>query len=238
MSRNGYSVYVGKCLLPVAPQKIEVRTENGSRTVSLIDGSEISILGRAKLKSIELSFIIPQVKYPFAVYSGGFKGAEYFLDYFNSLNASGKPFQFIVSRSMPYGKPLYSENIKVFLDRLTVSEAAAEGFDIGVRLRLKEYAEGGIKTLNINIDSGTRCTVSSDRCPSSTRDKPIAIGSTVIVNGRLHGSSYGDAPGQMRNNYRAKVNFINLKGSHPYHVTTLSGGWLGWVKGKELTVEG
>ncbi|MDE7060884.1 MAG: hydrolase, partial [Lachnospiraceae bacterium] len=51
----------------------------------------------------------------------------------------------------------------------------------------------------------------------------------VLVNGRLHRDSYGNGPGQTKNNYRGKINFINQKGSHPYHVTTPTGGWLGWV---------
>ena len=64
---------------------------------------------------------------------------------------------------------------------------------------------------------------------NSSNSNKIGIGSDVIVNGRLHRDSYGSGPGQMRTNYRGKVNFINMKGSHPYHVTQPDGGWLGWV---------
>lgn len=229
MSKGGYSVYIGKCLLPVSPQKIEVRTAGGNRTVRLIDGGEVSILGRAGLSDIELSCIIPQVRYPFAVYSGGFKEAKYFTDYFKELNDSGKPFQFIVVRCLPDGRPLSYENIKVSMEGLTVSEQAAEGFDIAVRLRLKQYREKGVKVLNTRLGGGIGEISSLSRCPSSTLGKPVLIGSEVVVNGRLYGSSYGDAPGQMRSNYRGKVNFINLKGSHPYHIAAPNGGWLGWV---------
>ena len=45
----------------------------------------------------------------------------------------------------------------------------------------------------------------------------------------MYRDSYGNGPGQMRSTYRGKINFINMSGSHPYHVTTPSGGWLGWV---------
>lgn len=235
MSKGGYSVYIGKCLLPVSPQKIEVRTDGGNRVVSLIDGDEVSILGKAGLSDIELSCIIPQVRYPFAVYSGGFKSAKYFLDYFKELNGSEKPFQFIVVRCMPDGRLLSAENIKVSMEGLSISEQAAEGLDIAVRLRLKQYREKGVKVLNTRLGSGIGGIASTSRCPSSTQSKPVLIGSEVIVNGRLYGSSYGDAPGQMRSNYRGRVNFINLKGSHPYHIATLSGGWLGWV-GKECVM--
>ena len=229
MSKGGYSVYIGKCLLPVSPQKIIVRTDGGNRTVSLIDGNEVSVLGSARLSNIELSFIIPQVRYPFAVYTDGFKGANFFVDYFKQLNESKNPFHFIVIRCMPDGRPLFSENIKVSMESLDIYEQASEGFDLEVRVRLKQYRCGGPKTLTTRLGSGISGLVSDSRSPSTTQDKPILIGSEVIVNGRLHGSSYGDAPGQMRNNYRGKVNFINLKGSHPYHIATMDGGWLGWV---------
>lgn len=228
MSKGGYSVYLGKCLLPVSPKKIDVRTDGGNKTINLIDGNEVSILGSARLSDIELNFIIPQVRYPFAVYTGGFKGAKYFLDYFKGLNTAKSPFQFIVVRSMPDGRPLFSENIKVSMESLSVFEQAANGFDFDVKIKLKQYRGRGLKTFDARF-SGQAGVVSESRCPSSTQDMPILIGSEVIVNGRLHGSSYGDAPGQMRSNFRGKVNFINLKGSHPYHIADMNGGWLGWV---------
>lgn len=229
MSKGGYSVYLGKCLLPVSPKKIDVRTDGGNRTVNLIDGNEVSILGSARLSDIELNFIVPQVRYPFAVYTGGFKGAKYFLDYFKGLNMAKSPFQFIVVRSMPDGKPLFSENIKVSMESLNVSEQAANGFDFDVKIKLKQYRKKGLKTFNTQFGSDAGGIVCETRCPSSTQNMPVLIGSEVIVNGRLHGSSYGDAPGQMRSNLRGKVNFINLKGSHPYHIADMNGGWLGWV---------
>ncbi len=64
------------------------------------------------------------------------------------------------------------------------------------------------------------------------RPKPpqkIGIGSTVIVNGRLHRDSYGSGPGQTESNATRKVNFMAKGRKCPYHVTTLDGGWRGWV---------
>jgi hypothetical protein len=63
----------------------------------------------------------------------------------------------------------------------------------------------------------------------------ITIGSIVILNGRVHRNSYGAKPGKSFTNYKCKVNLINKKGSHPYHVTTMSGGHLGWVTKESVT---
>lgn len=231
MSRNGYDFYLKDCLLPVAPEKLQITVNNANDTLTLINEGEINILKAPGLTDIEFECCIPQVKYPFARYKSGFKGASYFLSFFESLKTGRKPFQFIVSRTMPNGKVLFSTNIKVSMEDYKITEQAKDGFDLTVKIKLKQYRDFGTKTVKIKLGGSSAAASAQNTRPASTvqSSTPVCIGSEVIVNGRLHGSSYGDAPGQMRSNYRGKVNFINLKGSHPYHITTPEGGWLGWV---------
>lgn len=228
MSKNGYDFYLKDCLLPVAPDKLQVKVNNANDTLTLINEGEINILKTPGLTDIEFECRIPQVKYPFAVYKSGFKEASYFLSFFEGLKTGRKPFQFIVSRTMPSGRVLFSTNMKVSMEDYRITEQAKDGFDLTVKIQLKQYRDYGTK--NVRIKSDGNASVQGSRADSTVQaSKSVCIGSEVIVNGRLHGSSYGDAPGQTRSNYRGKVNFINLKGSHPYHVTTPDGGWLGWV---------
>ena len=231
MSRNGYDFYLKDCLLPIAPEKLQIKINNANDTLTLINEGEINILKTPELTDIEFDCCIPQVKYPFANYRSGFKGASYFLSFFEELKTGKKPFQFIVSRTMPNGKVLFSTNIKVSMEDYKITEQAKDGFDLTVKIKLKQYRDFGTKTVKIKLNNGsTTATEQNTRSASTVQPSPpICIGSEVIVNGRLHGNSYGDAPGQTRSNYRGKVNFINLQGSHPYHVTTPEGGWLGWV---------
>lgn len=229
--KNGYDFYLDKCLLPIAPEKLRIKINSANKTMTLMNEGEINILKTPQLSDIEFECRIPQIQYPFAVYKSGFKGAAYFLNIFEQLKVEKKPFQFIVSRTMPSGKVLFSTNIKVSLEDYEITEQAKDGFDLTVKIKLKQYRDYGTKTVNIKIAESTAKATSQNQRAASTvqSSKPIGIGSEVIVNGRLHGTSYGDAPGQTRTNYRGKINFINLKGTHPYHVTTPSGGWLGWV---------
>lgn len=228
MSKNGYDFYLKDCLLPIAPDKLQIKVNNANDTLTLINEGEINILKTPELTDIEFECRIPQVKYPFAVYKSGFKGAPYFLSFFEGLKTGKKPFQFIVSRAMPNGKVLFSTNMKVSMEDYKITEQAKDGFDLTVKIKLKQYRDYGTK--NVKIKSNGNAVVNGTRAASTVcSSNPITVGSDVIVNGRLYGSSYGDAPGQTRSNYRGKVNFINLKGSHPYHVTTPEGGWLGWV---------
>lgn len=234
MPKSGYDFYLDKCLLPIAPEKLQIKINNANKTITLIDEGEINILKTAELTDVEFECMIPQFQYPFASYSSGFKSAAYFLDCLEKLKTEKKPFQFIVSRATPGGKVLFSTNIKVSMENYTITEQAKDGFDLRVKIKMKQYREYGTKTVEVK-STGTAAATAT-RADSSTQDKPVTIGCDVIVNGRLHGTSYGDAPGQMRTNYRGKINFINLQGTHPYHVTTPEGGWLGWVTAESVKV--
>ena len=130
-----YSFYLKQCLLPVAPKKLKLTINNNNATYILIDEGQINILKQAKLTDIEFECEIPQTPYPFAVYSGGFRGAAYFLDYFEKLKTERKPFQFIVSRTTPGGRVLFSTNLKVSMEIYEVTEAAENGFDLTVKIK-------------------------------------------------------------------------------------------------------
>ncbi|MCM1299572.1 MAG: hydrolase [Firmicutes bacterium] len=221
MSNKGYDCYLDKCLLPVAPKQLQISGSSGNRTVSLINGEQINILKKGELSQIDFTCLIPQVSYPFGK---EFRGGGYYLDYFESLRKSGRPFQFIVYRETPGGKRLFNSNITVSLEDYEAVEEAENGFDITVKITLKQYWYRSTAVLAVNGG------VKEQRADSTVQaEKPVTIGCSAIVNGRLYGTSYGDAPGQTRTNYRGKINFINLKGSHPYHVTTPEGLWQGWV---------
>lgn len=226
----GYDFYLDKCLLPVAPSKLSLKINNANKTLTLINEGEINILKKAELTDIEFECEIPQQKYPYAVYKSGFLGASYFLGHFEQLKTGRKPFQFIVCRQTPDGKKLFNTNLKVSMEDYKITEDAKEGVDLKVKIKLKQYREYGTKIVNITLASSKpTASIQQSRPDSTAQQEPIGIGSEVIVNGRLHRDSYGNGPGQTRTNYRGKVNFINMKGSHPYHVTTPSGDWLGWV---------
>jgi len=229
MVKSGYHFYLKKCLLPVPPAKLQIKIKNTNDTITLINEGEINLLKAAGLTEIEFECSIPQSKYPYAVYRVGFQDAAFFLNYFEKLKRDKIPFQFIVSRERPNGKRLIHTNIKVSLEEYTITEQVEEGFDLTVKIKLKQYREYGTKIVTQNKET-KKASVKKKRAESNVREtKPIIIGSDVIINGRLHRDSNGNGPGQTRTNYRGKVNFINKKGSCPYHVTTPSGGWLGWV---------
>lgn len=146
-----YYFYLDKILLPIAPEKLQLKIGNNNKTLTLINEGEINILKKAKLTEIDFDVLLPNVKYPFATYNDTFYNASYFLENIEKLKTSEKPFQFIVSRKMPSGKILFDTNIKVSLEDYTISEEAEEGFDVKVTIKLKQYKDYSTKTVQITI---------------------------------------------------------------------------------------
>ena len=183
MAQNGYDFYLNKCLLPVAPPKLSVKINNANETVTLINEGEINILKKAELTEIEFECRIPQEKYPFAVYKSGFKGADYFLDYFESLKTSKKPFQFIVCRKRPTGKRLFDTNIKVSMEDYKITEDAKNGFDVLVKIKLKQWRDYGTKTVNISFNmEKPKASVEPQR-EATTSPAPATAQTYTVVKG-------------------------------------------------------
>ena len=225
-----YSIYLDKVLLPIAPKSIKIGFSSQNKTLNLINHGEINMLKDPGLLDIEFDAMLPNTKYPFSIYKDGFESADKFIDKINKLKTDKKPFQFIVTRTRPDGTPLFNTNIKVSLEECEINEDAEEGFDVILSIKLKQYKPYSTKKIKIekskDEDNKQEAKVEEER---EADESKIMIGSDVIVNGRLHRDSYGKGPGQTRTNYKGKVNLINEKGSHPYHVTTPEGSHLGWV---------
>lgn len=223
-----YQVYLGTMLLPVTPSKIQTKINSNNATATLINDGEISLLKKAGLTTVSFDMLLPNVEYPFAVYKNGFVRAQTFLDQLENLKGEGTTFYFKVARALPQGTTLHATEMLVSLEDYTIQDDASQGFDIVVSVNLKQYRDVATKTIDLSTasDGTTTATITETRTSDPAQ---IGIGSTVVVTGTLYGDSYGNNPGTSKTNYTGLVNFINLAGSHPYHITTPSGGWLGWV---------
>jgi hypothetical protein len=183
MASSAYDVYLKDCLLPITPEKIDMKVNNANKTVTLINEGEINILKKADLTDIDFECCIPQVKYPFAVYKSGFKDASYFLDYFEELKTSKKPFQFIVCRKLPNGKKLFNTNIKVSMEDYKITENAKDGFDLTVKISLKQWRDYGTKTVNITIASSKPQAAVQQTRETTTSPAPASAQTYTVVSG-------------------------------------------------------
>lgn len=173
-----YQFYMGKMLCPIAPSKMQLKIKGQNKLLTLINEGEINILKNAGLTEISFDLILPNTKYPFATYKSGFQNAKYFLDEIESMKTSKKPFQFIVTRTLPNGKLLFDTNMKVGLENYTITEDSKNGFDVSVSIKLKQYKEHGTKTCNISFENNkvsTQPKRSTESSPAPTKNKTYKV---------------------------------------------------------------
>ena len=176
-----YSFYLGNLLLPVSPSELKVRIGSKNESIVLMNGDEINILKKPKLKTIEFMALIPRVEYPFASYNNGFQDVDFYLEELKKLKNEMKSFSFIVNRYLPNGDVLHQDTLLVSLEEYEVIESAENGFDVMVSISLKEYREYGIKIGNIDEDSSEKKITIEKKRSSDNSPEPKKTGKTYEV---------------------------------------------------------
>jgi LysM repeat protein len=146
-----YYFYLGNVLLPIPPSKLELKISNNNKTYDLINYSQINVLKNPGLSSLEFEVVLPNTKYPFAMYKNNFQNAKYYLGVLENLKVNRSAFQFIVIRKFPNGKDIFNTNIKVALEEYTITDTTEEGFDTKVKIKLKQYKEYSTKKVQVTI---------------------------------------------------------------------------------------
>lgn len=142
-----YKLYMAGTLMPITPSKVTVKINNQNKTMTLINGEEINILKAAGLSDVSFELVLPQVSYPFS--NGGAQSAAYYLSLFERLKVSKTPFQFILNRQKPGGGMFHYTNLTVGLETYEITDDAGEGFDMKVKINLKQYRAYGTKTVTV-----------------------------------------------------------------------------------------
>ena len=225
--------------LPVNPEKVEVKFSGNNSTTEIIQLGEINLLKDRKLAEISFSSFFPQDDwFPAIRTRGQFKRPDFYKSFFEGIQEDKKPCRLIITG--------LNITMKTSVENFSYYHQGGDHEDAYYSLDFKEYRDYHIT--QIPIDPSLKRPTAPAKSPTAPAKSPtapaksstpqpakpatpaqITKGCDVILNGRVHYDSYGSKPGKTFSNYKGKVNFINMKGSHPYHVTTPSGGWLGWV---------
>lgn len=88
------------------------------------------------------------------------------------------PFQFIVSRKIDNGKVLYYTNMKVTIEEYEIFEEVKEGFDVKVKIKLKQYKEYSTKIMQIVIKQDKPTITQTEIC-RTIETKPTIQNYTV-----------------------------------------------------------
>lgn len=213
--------------IPVNPETFNVKTSGNNDTMEIINLGEIVIPKKKKLSSISWECFFPYESWHPAVRtSGDFRSAKFYLDFIDKIRDDCKPCRLIVT-GIGYDE-------EVVVETFDYNHQAGDHEDTYYSITLKQFRPNGVSIIsksavNKQLKAPSSVGAVSPQAKINPTPKAITIGCDVIINGRVHSDSYGAKPGKTFTNYKGKVNLINKKGSHPYHVTTPSGGWLGWV---------
>lgn len=196
-----YLFYMEKLPLPVAPSKIQFKTKGNNKTINLINDGEVNQIKKSGLTEITFECLLPQLQiYPFAYYKDKkFISAIRFLEYFETLKNSKKPFRFKIIRKKPNENPRKAQslfntgtddtgkynkdtNFYVTLESYTITEDAKNGFDISVSITLKEYREYGTKKFVKIKKSGKAKVVTKSTKKKRTikKDYKVKKGDTLL----------------------------------------------------------
>lgn len=178
-----YSFLFDDLLFPIPPSKLDMKIKNNNTTITLINEGEVNLLKKAGLTEVSFEVLLPNVKYPFAVYPDGFQPATFYLDKLEKLKIEKKPFHFIVSRLKPSGDLLFDNDIKVSLEEYTIKESAEQGFDVVVSIQLKQYREYGTKVVEIKKPTAKSKPVAKTTKQRSTTNAPPPPKSHKVVKG-------------------------------------------------------
>lgn len=176
-----YEFYFDKVLLPVTPEKLTMKIGGANKTYTLMNDGEISVLKSPKLTDIEFDLLLPNNQYPFAVYpTSKFVPAVYYLDLLKGFKQDKTPFQFKITRMFPNGTAIFDTDMKVSLESYTIKEAADNGFDVVVSVKLKQYRDYGTKTCDIKLDTEKpKASVKNTR--AVTNNAPTTAGKEKVV---------------------------------------------------------
>lgn len=162
-----YNFFVDGVQFPVAPAELSTKINGRNETIVLMNEGEVNIIKKTGLTDIEFEVLLPNVKYPFSVYPNGFQPATYYLEKLEKLKVDDKPFQFIVNRMMPNGNLLFDTNMTVALEEYEILESAENGFDVNVRIKLKQYKAYGNK--KINLKATTKASNKTSTAKTTTK---------------------------------------------------------------------
>ena len=230
---------------PVNPEKVTVSCKGNNSTSEIIKLGQINLLKDRKLKEISFKSFFPYGPdnvhtsswFPAIRTLGEFQQPDFYKSFFEGIMNDKKPCRLVITG--------LNITLKCSIESFEYYHQAGDHEDAYYSLSLKEYRDYTITEIGVDssllrgvsaLNASSANSNASSALVNSVTPTEITVGCDVILNGTVHRDSYGSKPGKTFKNYKGKVNLINKKGSHPYHITTPSGGWLGWVTAESVVL--
>lgn len=138
-----YQFWLGALLLPVTPEKVVISCGSKNSVYTCVNGDEIVFPKSGKLKTIKFKALLPNMEYPFARYSSGYREAEYFKTAVENMKKSLKSFRFVITREISLGRVLNYTDMEAVIEDYSFTESAENGYDLIMDITLREYRAFG-----------------------------------------------------------------------------------------------
>lgn len=215
---------------PMTPESFNVQKDAGNETIKVHELGEINRLSVAGgLETVSMKLRLPRdLRVRQTYFSAktlawkGKDGGERYYQFLDHIYKKKKVMRVVLTGTMFNGE--YT------IESLDVG-TAADASEYVVNMELKAYRN--YAPLIMKKVAKKKLV---KKKPRPRPAKKLGAGSKVIVNGRLHYSSWGDGPGLTERNAVRVITHVSPGKPCPYHIGVLGGSvtkpytWRGWVK--------
>lgn len=242
MSANNFGLFFtrdGQVIrLPVNPEKLPVARDNDNGEYNVLGIGPIMVPRIPKQRVVTISSFFPGRAFSGVLTPNEFQTPEFYIRFFESAMQDRAPILYTPVRYYENGEPFMTGDtgFQVLVTSFHTEERGGETGDFYYDLELTEYRDYSPQTIQIQQQSAAETVVTTQPAREIPQGQ-IVVGAVCIANGPYYYSSYGDEPHGNGNGRRAVVSRIVDAGrAYPIHITTESGGALGWVKKESLQV--
>lgn len=214
--------------LPVNPSELEVQYGSNNKTEEIVKLGDVSILKSGALKELEIQSFFPATKNaPYVLTKGKFKTPQFYISFFEKIKREAKPCRFIVTDT--------KINFMVSIEDFSYKREAGTN-DIEYTLNVKQYREYTAKLVKEKKKTSNENNKKTVKTGIERAKTGFAVGDTVVVNGKYTADSYGGGNYGTFKNFTGKISKVVQDKRRPrrYHITTLNGGWRGWVTASQM----
>ena len=237
MSVNNFGLFFTRdstvVRLPVNPEKLPVVRESDNGEYNVLGIGPIMQARTPKLKVVTISSYFPGRVSSGILTSGSFQPPEFYIQFFESAFNDKAVILYTPVRYYENGEPFFTGDpgFQCLVTSFKTEERGGETGDFYYDLEITEWRDYTPQTVQVQqaATAGTPAVVTTE--PS--RDIPageITVGTVCIANGRYFYTSYGDEPHGNANGRTVLVSrIVDSSRPAPVHITTESGGALGWI---------
>ena len=244
MSVNNFGLFFTRdgqvVRLPVNPEKLPVARDNDNGEFNVLGIGPIMQARIPKLRVVTISSFFPGREFSGVLTSGAFQPPEYYIQFFESAMNDRATILYTPVRYYEDGEPFFAGDagFQCLVTSFQTEERGGETGDFYYDLEITEWRDYSPQTVQVQQQATSTTPAVVTQEPA--RDIPageITVGATCIANGPYYYTSYGDEPRGNANGRTVLVSRI-VDGSRPdpIHITTESGGALGWTTKASLQV--